>query len=72
VYLLVKLRMVPPGSRPADTKELSVDETKDLVQRNHEIDEGFLESRLEAEEIPTWKANEGAHAPYWPAVRSVP
>ena len=64
--------MAPPGSsKPADTKELSVDETKRLVQRNHEIDEKFLESRLEAEEIPSWKANESAHAPRWPAVRSV-
>ena len=70
VFLLVKLRMAPPGSTPADTKELSVDETKRLVQKDHEIDEKFLESRLEAEEIPAWKTNESAHAPHWPAVRS--
>ena len=60
--------MAPPGSRPADTKELSVDETKRLVQRNYEIDEKFLESRMDAEEIPAWKANESAHAPHWPVV----
>lgn len=71
VYLLVKLRMMPPGSRPADTKELTVDETKRLVQRNHEIDEKFLESRSEAEGMDTWKANESAHAPHWPAVGSI-
>ena len=60
--------MMPPGAQPAETKELTVDETKQLVQRNHDIDEKFLDSRSEGEGLPTWKANESAHAPYWPAV----
>lgn len=75
IYLLVKLRLSPPGSKGTSTsteitkKELSVDETKKLVQRNHESDEKFLESKLDAEEVAADKVNGSAHAPHWPGVR---
>ena len=71
IYLLVKLRISPPGSQPAESKELSVDDTKLLVQRNHETDEKFLESKLDAETIPPSKMNENAHAPRWPSVSPI-
>ncbi|KAF9530979.1 Sec63 Brl domain-containing protein [Crepidotus variabilis] len=74
IYLLVKLRLSPPGSKQTPSseivkKELSVDETKKLVQQNHEIDEKFLESKKEAEELSSGKANGSAHAPHWPGIR---
>ncbi|KAH9483171.1 Translocation protein sec63 [Psilocybe cubensis] len=70
IYLLVKLRITPPGSTPSTPVELTVDETKKAVQLEEEIDEKFLASRLDAEELPSSKTNGGAaHAPFWPGTR---
>ena len=68
VYLLVKLRISPPGTRRAETKELSVDEMKRVLESDHEIDEKFLESRLDAEENSGLRTTGSAHAPHWPGV----
>ncbi|KAJ3507822.1 hypothetical protein NLJ89_g6088 [Agrocybe chaxingu] len=72
IYLLVKLRITPPGAnKDIEPKDLSVDETKKLLQQNEKIDEKFLESRLDAEELlpaQAKEANSSAHAPYWPGV----
>ena len=69
MFLLVKLRISPPGVTVAK-KDLSVDETKRLVQANDKIDEQFLTSRLDAEELDAISTNGFAHAPFWPGVSS--
>ena len=69
MFLLVKLRISPPGVTVAK-KDLSVDETKRLVQANDKIDEQFLTSRLDAEELDPISTNGFAHAPFWPGVSS--
>lgn len=69
IYLLVKLRLSPPGTKTAEPKDLTVDETKKLVQRTDELDEAFLVSRNEAEELPGTSEATSAHAPYWPGTR---
>ncbi|PPQ88728.1 hypothetical protein CVT25_009686 [Psilocybe cyanescens] len=70
IYLLVKLRISPPGTTPSTPTELTVDETKKAVQVEEETDEKFLASRLDAEELPSSKTNGGvAHAPFWPGTR---
>ncbi|PPQ88725.1 hypothetical protein CVT25_009671 [Psilocybe cyanescens] len=70
IYLLVKLRISPPGTTPSTSTELTVDETKKAVQVEEETDEKFLASRLDAEELPSSKTNGGvAHAPFWPRTR---
>lgn len=69
VFLLVKLRISPPGVTVAK-KDLSVEETKRLVQANDEIDEAFLSSGLDAEDLDTSSTNGSAHAPFWPEVNS--
>ena len=70
IYLLVKLRISPPGAS-SENKELSVEDTKTRVQKDEEIDEKFLTSRLDAEELPTAQLNGVAHAPFWPGVSSL-
>lgn len=67
VFLLVKLRISPPGI-PAAKKDLSVEETKRLVQANDAIDEQFLTSRQDAEDLGASSTNGSAHAPFWPGV----
>ena len=67
VFLLVKLRITPPGITVVK-KDLSVEETKRLVQTNDKVDEQFLTSRLDAEELDASSTNGFAHAPFWPGV----
>lgn len=69
IFLVVKLRISPPGSS-TERKELSVDETKRIVKLNDTKDEEFLMSRAEAEDISPAgaDANGWVHAPFWPAV----
>lgn len=69
VFLLVKLRISPPGVAVAN-KDLSVEETKRLVQANDKMDEQFLTSRQDAEDLDASSMNESAHAPFWPGVSS--
>jgi translocation protein SEC63 len=68
VYLLVKLRISPPGAT-VTKKELSVEETKRLAQATAKEDEEFLSSREDAEDLDTSSENGFAHAPLWPATR---
>ena len=69
VYLLVKLRISPPGVKVAK-KELSVEETKRLAQATAKIDEQFLSTRQDGEDLDASSMNGFAHAPYWPGVSS--
>ena len=70
IFLVVKLRISPPGLSSTERKELSVDETKRIVKLNDAKDEEFLTSRAEAEDISPAGADVTgwAHAPFWPAV----
>jgi len=69
VFLVVKLRLVPPG-KMIERNELNVDETKKAIESNEEKDEKFLISRSEMEELDNEGAVTAAHAPYWPDVRT--
>ncbi|KDR74324.1 hypothetical protein GALMADRAFT_70989 [Galerina marginata CBS 339.88] len=74
IYLLVKLRISPPGAgSEVKEEELTVDEKKKAVQVEEEIDEKFLASRLDAEELPASVQSQAsaatAHAPFWPGTR---
>ena len=69
VYLLVKLRISPPGVSVAK-KELSVEETKRLAQTTAKEDEEFLSTRQDAEDLDAASISGFAHAPYWPGVSS--
>jgi len=69
VFLVVKLRLVPPG-KTIERNELNVDETKKAVESNEEKDEKFLMSRSEMEELDNEGTVAAAHAPYWPDVRT--
>ncbi|KAF5388148.1 hypothetical protein D9615_000013 [Tricholomella constricta] len=70
VFLVVKLRISPPSSKPIESKELTVDEAKRRIKLNDEKDEDFLTSRKEVEDIPSEDDLPGwAHAPYWPGER---
>ena len=69
MYLLVKLRISPPGASVAE-KELSVEETKRLAQATAKADEQFLTTREDAEDLDASSTNGYAHAPYWPGVSS--
>lgn len=69
VFLVVKLRISPPLSNVVQEKTLDVNEAKRRVKLNDEKDEGFLNSRKEAEELPPDNQLPGwVHAPYWPGV----
>lgn len=62
VFLLVKLRIKQPGtSTPTPVQDAK------SVKKNEEIDEKFLNTRGDAEEIQGSGAGY-AHAPYWPGV----
>lgn len=65
VYLLVKLRL--KGRSPA--KDDGVNGDDENSTEDDEIDEAFLHSRRDAEEMKN-AGTEWAHAPYWPGVRS--
>ncbi|RDB15649.1 Translocation protein sec63 [Hypsizygus marmoreus] len=70
VYLVLKLRISPPATKPVEEKELDADETKRRIKLNDEKDEEFLTSRKDAEELPSDDLLPGwAHAPYWPGER---
>ena len=69
MYLLVKLRISPPGAT-VEKKELSVEETKRLAQATAKEDEQFLSTREDAEDLDASSTNGFAHAPYWPGVSS--
>jgi translocation protein SEC63 len=67
VFLLVKLRLSPPGVAVAK-KDLSVEDISRIMQANNKIDEQFLTSRLDAEDLDESLTNASAHAPFWPGV----
>lgn len=65
VFLLVKLRVKVPGtSTPTPVQDAK------SVKKHDEIDDQFLNTRGDAEEIGGNGAGY-AHAPYWPGVRSI-
>jgi len=69
VFLVVKLRLNRPGKK-TQRKELNVDETKKAIKYNDELDDKFLTSRNEMEELEDEQnVATGAHAPYWPGER---
>lgn len=63
VFLLVKLRVKEPG-----TSSSSPVQDAKSAKKNDEIDERFLSTRGDAEELEGEGARY-AHAPYWPGVR---
>lgn len=63
VFLLVKLRVNEPGT----TLPSPVLDAK-TAKKNDEMDEKFLNTRGDAEELEGNGAGY-AHAPYWPGVR---
>lgn len=63
VFLLVKLRIAEPGT----TAPTPVQDAKS-VKKNDEMDEKFLNTRGDAEELEGDDAGY-PHAPYWPGVR---
>ncbi|KAI6122859.1 translocation protein sec63 [Pisolithus croceorrhizus] len=67
VFLLVKLRLRDLSSSPVDTTKSEDVETEDSPVNNG-IDEKFLHSRRDAEEIEVGDTG-FAHAPYWPGLR---
>ncbi|KIJ61032.1 hypothetical protein HYDPIDRAFT_138376 [Hydnomerulius pinastri MD-312] len=64
VFLLVKLRVKEPYAQSAPSPSLDAKS----VKKNDDIDEKFLNSRREAEELQGDGAG-WAHAPYWPGLR---
>ncbi|KAI6003519.1 translocation protein sec63 [Pisolithus orientalis] len=67
VFLLVKLRLKDLSTLPIDGTKSEVAEPEDSPS-NNEIDEKFLHSRRDAEEIEVGDTGV-AHAPYWPGLR---
>lgn len=70
VFLVVKLRLVPPAHTPAATlaKELDAEETKKAIKGNEEKDLAFLNGKKEAEDLDGGNTGGYAHAPFWPGV----
>ncbi|KAI0751955.1 DnaJ-domain-containing protein [Irpex lacteus] len=67
VYLVVKLRIVPPGSKESE-KEKESDEKKTAALEKS--DDEFLTSRQDTEDMPKGASDSGwAHAPFWPSTR---
>ncbi|KAJ3554071.1 hypothetical protein NM688_g3297 [Phlebia brevispora] len=63
VFLVVKLRIVPPTAQPI------VKDEKEPAKKD-DLDEKFLLSRKESEDMPKGAHDGGwAHAPHWPANR---
>lgn len=72
VYLVVKLRVAPPDAEPSNEQDVDGEEAKGLRRAIEEREDAFLTSRRDAEELqPGQTFSGGAHAPFWPAVRSV-
>ncbi|KAJ7050551.1 Sec63 Brl domain-containing protein [Mycena amicta] len=71
VYLVVKLRVVPPGSpEPPKQEEPEVDQVKRLNRAAEEREQAFLTSKRDAEEPLAGQVfSGGAHAPFWPGTR---
>ncbi|KAF7309615.1 J domain-containing protein [Mycena indigotica] len=71
VYLVVKLRVVPPGSpEPPKQEELEPDQAKRLNRAAEEREQAFLNSKREAEDLQAGQVfSGGAHAPFWPGTR---
>ncbi|KAL0949851.1 hypothetical protein HGRIS_009884 [Hohenbuehelia grisea] len=70
VFLVVKLRISPPGSTLNEEKDLGVDETKRLIKYNEEKDQEFLLNKENDEPLEdATSLSEWAHAPYWPGNR---
>ncbi|KAJ7281859.1 Sec63 Brl domain-containing protein [Mycena rebaudengoi] len=72
VYLVVKLRLVPPTDTVSVKEEaaLDVDETKRILHATEERDSAFLTSGKDTEVLkPGQVVNGGAHAPFWPGTR---
>ncbi|KAF7317954.1 J domain-containing protein [Mycena kentingensis (nom. inval.)] len=71
VYLVVKLRVTPPGSPEIPkAEELDADQTKKLNRAAEEREQVFLNSKRDAEDPrPGQVYCGGVHAPYWPGVR---
>lgn len=69
VYLVIKLRIVPPTGSSTIKSEKKDDEPAAPPSRNR-AEEEFLGSRKDAEDMPTGLSDPGfAHAPHWPANR---
>ncbi|KAF9236397.1 translocation protein sec63 [Melanogaster broomeanus] len=64
VFLLVKLRVTESNARTSPSPSIDAK----LAKKNDEIDEKFLNSRSEAEELQGDSAG-WAHAPHWPGLR---
>ncbi|KAJ6581236.1 Sec63 Brl domain-containing protein [Mycena capillaripes] len=72
VYLVVKLRVTPPGAEPAakEEEELSVEEVKRAARAAEEREMAFLNSRKDSEDLRPGQIFSGAaHAPFWPGTR---
>ena len=71
VYLLVKLRISPPGATGAKKEtSVEVEETNRLAQATAKEDEEFLSICEDAEDLDASSTNGYAHAPHWPGVSS--
>ncbi|KAJ7224482.1 Sec63 Brl domain-containing protein [Mycena pura] len=70
VYLVVKLRLVPPGAEPPKQEEVDGEAVKRLKRAVEERELAFLNSRKDAEDLrPGQTFSGGAHAPFWPGTR---
>ncbi|KAJ7132074.1 translocation protein sec63 [Mycena epipterygia] len=70
VYLVVKLRVVPPDAESLKEEEVDGEEAKRLARAVEEREMPFLNSRKDAEDLqPGQAVSGGAHAPFWPGTR---
>ncbi|KAH8832821.1 Sec63 Brl domain-containing protein [Flagelloscypha sp. PMI_526] len=69
IFLVLKLRISPPGVPTLVKEETDVDKIKQRVKANTEKDNEFLVSKSDAEPIPDEKTTGYAHAPRWPTNR---
>ncbi|KAJ7460592.1 translocation protein sec63 [Mycena latifolia] len=70
VYLVVKLRVAPPGAEPLKEEEMDGEDAKRLSRANEDREMAFLNSRKDAEDLqPGQVFSGGAHAPFWPGIR---
>jgi translocation protein SEC63 len=72
VFLLVKLRLSAPGGKSAaKLDELDAEQTKKAIKHNDEIDDDFLDSKKDMEDMPDDENSKIhlAHTPHWPASR---
>ncbi|KAJ7636042.1 Sec63 Brl domain-containing protein [Mycena polygramma] len=70
VYLVVKLRVTPPGAEPSQEEEVNAEDAKKSGRAAEEREMAFLNSRKDAEDLqPGQVFSGGAHAPFWPGIR---